>query len=838
MGRREFCMKVAFLRFFLFNLFFSLAYCSIIYNITSSRPVTPEQTLNSRSQIFELGFFTPNNSHYQYVGIWFKEVSPLTAIWVANREKPLTNSSGSLTIGRDGNLRLLDGQENTVWSTNISGSSNGSIAVLSDDGKFILRDGMSGSTLWDNSKHPTDTLLPGTWLAFNGTSGERLTVNSWKSHSDPSPGDFTAGLSLETPSQAFVWKGSKPHWRSGPWDKTKFIGIPEMDADYQSGLTLIDGIQPGTAYLDVSVLRNCSYSMFIVSSTGALRFLCWVPVRGWYARWEAPITPCEVYGACGPFGVCQRYEPNLTCRCLKGFVPKSDEEWGQGNWTGGCVRRTELSCRRNTSATNATQGGEPDGFLKISELKVPDSAEFLKVWDANECRQKCLNNCSCSGYAYVNGIGCLVWAGKLMDMHELPFGGQDLFLRLANADLGGGDKKVKEKLIISLVIISSVAVISAMIYGFIRWRANHRTKKNAAVETPRDASQPFMWRSPAVDKDPVELPLFDFNSILIATNNFDIGNKLGQGGYGPVYKGKLQDGKDVAIKRLSSSSSQGIEEFKNEVMLISKLQHRNLVRLIGCCIEREEKILIYEFMSNKSLDTYLFDLSRKAELDWTKRFNIITGVARGLLYLHRDSCLRVIHRDLKVSNILLDEKMNPKISDFGLARMFEGTQDLGSTHRVVGTLGYMAPEYLLGGIYSEKSDVFGFGVLILEIVSGRKVSSFQLDSRHMSLLACAWQSWCESGGLNMLDDAVADSFSSSEVSRCVNVGLLCVQDHAADRPSMATIVTMLSGEKTKLPEPKQPTFTFQNVSSSSTVQSQSNSTWSVNNVTESVVEPR
>ncbi|XP_055961315.1 G-type lectin S-receptor-like serine/threonine-protein kinase At1g61390 isoform X2 [Mercurialis annua] len=807
------CMRVAFLWFFLFNSFLPFAYCSVIYSVTSSREVTQEQTLSSPNHIFELGFFTPNNSHNQYVGIWYKEATPRTVIWVANRKNPVTGSSKSLTIGRDGNLMLLDGQQNVVWSTNISGLSNGSIAGLSDDGRLILRDGATGSILWDNSKNITNVLVAGTWLAFNNTNGESLNLSSWRTENDPSPGDFTTSLSQEKPSQAFVWKGSKPHWRSGQWDKGKFIGIPEMDADYQSGLTLVDGLQPGTAYLEVGVLRNCSYSMFMLSSIGTLRFMCWDPVKRWYARWVAPITPCEVYGACGSFGVCKRYDPNLTCSCLKGFVPKSYEEWGRGNWTGGCVRRMELTCGRNTSSGNATtQGRKPDSFLKFSGLKVPDSAKFFNVLDENECHEQCLNNCSCLGYAFVDSIGCLVWTGNLVDMIELPFGGQDLFLRVANAEL------------------KAVAVIISMIYGLMKWRAIQTIKKNA--------EEPFMWRSPSddKDKDPVELPLFDINSILVATSNFDEQNKLGQGGYGPVYKGKLQDGKDVAIKRLSTSSGQGTEEFKNEVMLISKLQHRNLVRLIGCCVERQERILIYEFMSNKSLDTYLFDPAKKAELDWNKRFTIIIGVARGLLYLHRDSRLRVIHRDLKVSNILLDENMIPKISDFGLARMFEGTQVLGSTHRVVGTFGYMAPEYLLGGIYSEKSDVFGFGVLILEIVCGRKVNSFQFDEQHMSLLAFAWQSWDESKGLDIIDEAVADLYSTAEVSRCINVGLVCVQDHAADRPNMAAVVTMLSGEKTNLPQPKQPTFTFQNVSTN--VQSESYSTWSVNKVTESIVEPR
>jgi serine/threonine protein kinase len=172
----------------------------------------------------------------------------------------------------------------------------------------------------------------------------------------------------------------------------------------------------------------------------------------------------------------------------------------------------------------------------------------------------------------------------------------------------------------------------------------------------------------------------------------------------------------------------------NEIKLISKLQHRNLVRLLGCCIDGEEKLLIYEFLVNKSLDTFLFDLTLKLQIDWPKRFNIIQGVSRGLLYLHRDSCMRVIHRDLKVSNILLDDKMNPKISDFGLARMFQGTQHQDNTRKVVGTLGYMSPEYAWTGMFSEKSDIYAFGVLLLEIISGKKISSFCCGEEGKTLL--------------------------------------------------------------------------------------------------------
>ncbi|XP_057513061.1 G-type lectin S-receptor-like serine/threonine-protein kinase At1g61370 [Actinidia eriantha] len=254
---------------------------------------------------------------------------------------------------------------------------------------------------------------------------------------------------------------------------------------------------------------------------------------------------------------------------------------------------------------------------------------------------------------------------------------------------------------------------------------------------------------------------------------------------------------------------------------------------MGCCAEGEELMIVYEYMPNRSLDTLLFDSTRSARLNWAQRFNIIQGTARGLLYLHRDSCLKIIHRDLKVSNILLDKGMNPKISHFGLARIFQGPQELANTHRVVGTFGYMAPEYAMGGIYSEKSDVFSFGVVVLEIVSRKKNTSFQNHVKHLSLLGYSWELWNEGRGLDLMDQELANSFSISEVIRCIHVGLLCVQDNAADRPTMSDIVLMPSSE-TDGPQPKQPTFTFQNF----LPDSQSNKTSSVNVVTVSTINGR
>ncbi|XP_060192675.1 G-type lectin S-receptor-like serine/threonine-protein kinase B120 [Lycium barbarum] len=227
----------------------------------------------------------------------------------------------------------------------------------------------------------------------------------------------------------------------------------------------------------------------------------------------------------------------------------------------------------------------------------------------------------------------------------------------------------------------------------------------------------------------IELKFFELYDLKAATDNFSTGNKLGEGGFGPVFKGQLPDWKQIALKRLSTQSQQGIGEFKTEALLIAKLQHRNLVRFLGCCVEDEEKMLIYEYMPNKSLDYFIFDESRKSLLDWKKRHEIIIGIARGILYLHQDSRLRIIHRDLKASNILLDEDMNPKISDFGTARIFSGNQSEAKTLRVVGTYAYMSPEYALAGLFSVKSDVFSFGVMLLEVISGKKNrASYNSDS--------------------------------------------------------------------------------------------------------------
>ncbi|ESW31228.1 hypothetical protein PHAVU_002G220500 [Phaseolus vulgaris] len=800
----DFLLLLIFL--FSFHTFFSHAANSLTGE-TEIKDNNGVDNLVSENLTFEMGFFGFDNSS-RYVGIWYHKFpsSASAFIWVANREKPINGRGGSIKIKGDGNLVVLDGENNEVWSTNKSLSRNITKAVLRDDGNLVLsEESEHEKDVWQSFENPTDTFVPG--MSLPASAGVGL-FRSWKSATNPAPGNYSMGVdSTGSTLQILIMDGEKKRWRSGYWDGRVFVGVSNMTGSSLFGFKLNGDNFTYTWNGPEKVRFQITWDGF------EKKFVSDEDQQQWNNTQHEPYNKCETYNFCGNFALCDISKADV-CSCMQGF---QGGEWNGGN-SGGCKRRTLLKAERNSSGTEVSVG--EDDFYVQRCTKLPDFARLESPSDDGDCQRFCLQNSSCTAYSYTIGIGCMIWYVDLVDIqHTENSIGNVLNIRLADSEFEAVDGEKKTKIWIIIVPVV-VGLICLGIFVLLVWRFKRKRKVSSAsannngdfpvIDLTRstDLSAEFSGSTElGLEGNNAELPLFTFSFIAAATDNFSQKNKLGQGGFGPVYWGNLPGGEEVAVKRLSRKSSQGLEEFKNEMMLIAKLQHRNLVRLLGCSIQGEEKILVYEYLPNKSLDCFLFDPVKQTQLDWTKRFEIIEGIARGLLYLHQDSRLRIIHRDLKASNILLDENMNPKISDFGLARIFGGNQNEANTNRVVGTYGYMAPEYAMEGLFSVKSDVYSFGVLLLEIMSGRRNTSFR-NTDDSSLIGYAWHLWSEQRVMELLDSSIGDSTPKSKALRYIHIAMLCVQDSASRRPNMASVLLMLASEATTLPLPKQPLRTI------------------------------
>ncbi|KAK2350681.1 G-type lectin S-receptor serine/threonine-protein kinase RKS1 [Trifolium repens] len=821
--------------FILVLLTFSFCSCSSD-TISSDKPIRDGELLISKSKTFALGFFSPGKSTSRYIGIWYNNLPIQTVVWVANRDNPINDTSGILSIDPDGNLVLHHNLSPIpIWSTIVSipqSQRNGSrvIAQLLDIANLALMLINTKTVLWESFDYPTDTFLPYQRLGFDRKTNKSWSLRSWKTDDDPGNGAFTLKFSTIGKHQLFMYNHDLPWWRGGHWNGELLVGLPYMKRDMT---TFNVSFVEDDNYVALSYNMYDKISRIMVQQSGFVQTFIWDNQKSQWIRYGSePTNPCDDYGTCGSNSNCDPLKfDDFKCTCLLGFEPKSPGDWyGNRDGSGGCVRKKDVSVC-----------GNGEGFVKVESLKVPEtSLAVLKGGlSLEECEKVCFKNCSCTAYAVADvsngGSGCLAWHGDLMDIQKLSDQGQDLFLRVDKVELANYYKKSKgvldKKRLAAILVPSIVAIIILLTCVNYLWKKKRKDKMMRQLN--QDSSEEE--NGDQSSKHP-NLPFFSFKTIMTATRNCGHDNKLGQGGFGSVYKGCLVNGQEIAVKRLSKHSGQGKEEFKNEVTLLVKLQHRNLVRLLGCCFEKEEKMLIYEYLPNKSLDFFIFNQNQRSSLDWAMRFEIICGIARGVLYLHQDSRLKIIHRDLKASNVLLDAAMNPKISDFGMARIFED-EIQANTKRVVGTYGYMAPEYAMEGRYSTKSDVFSYGILLLEIISGKRNTHCEIGRESPNLIGHVWTLWTEGRALDTVDSTLNQSYPPTAiVLRCIQIGLLCVQENAMNRPTMSEVVFMLCNE-TPLCQPQKPAFLFignQDLQESST----SGGGSSINELTETTISAR
>lgn len=350
--------------------------------------------------------------------------------------------------------------------------------------------------------------------------------------------------------------------------------------------------------------------------------------------------------------------------------------------------------------------------------------------------------------------------------------------------------------LVGIVVLVILLILSLVLCKFMK---PAELKKLVARRKKRQAAEFFSGNLRTIS-------YFKYQTLKKATKNFHPNNLLGRGGFGPVYQGKLEDGRLFAVKKLAlDKSQQGETEFLAEVRMITSIQHKNLVRLLGCCSDGPQRLLVYEYMKNRSLDLIIYGKSDQF-LNWNIRFQIILGIARGLQYLHEDSHLRIVHRDIKASNILLDEKFMPRIGDFGLARFFPEDQAYLST-TFAGTLGYTAPEYAIRGELSEKADIYSFGVLVLEIISGRRNTDLTLPSEMQYLPEYAWKLYERSKVIDLVDPKLQkDGFLHKDILQAIHVAFLCLQPHANMRPPMSEIAAMLTCKPEIVETPMKPAF--------------------------------
>uniref|UniRef100_A0A8R7R6G2 Receptor-like serine/threonine-protein kinase n=1 Tax=Triticum urartu TaxID=4572 RepID=A0A8R7R6G2_TRIUA len=745
------------------------------------RPSTHRQ--RPRNGRYALGFFetsskSSGNTSNWYLGIWFNTVPKFTSAWVANRDKPIKNiTSLELTIYQDGNLVILNrSTKSIIWSTQANIKRNSTTAMLLNNGNLVLKDSPNSSkVLWQSFDHPTDTFFPEAKLGWDKLAGLNRRIISWKNSINPATGLYSYELDHSGVDQLLIapLSSSAPYWYSGVWNGKYFASVPEMAGNKIWRSEFVDiGHEK---YYTYSLVQAKRITRHVIDISGQVKVFVWNErSQDWEMIFAQPRSSCDVYSICGPYTICNdNVLPN--CNCMKGFTITSPGDWEVEDRTSGCSRNTLLDCISNKNTTHTT-----DNFYSVPCVGLPQNTPKVEAAkSANECAQLCLNNCSCTAYSF-NNSGCSIWHNELLNVRQLQCSGstnsngQTLYLRLSAKDMQSLENNRKR---IAIGVATGIGACALGLFGLSLLVIISRNKRKSSGRMLNDGCNGII--------------AFRYIDLHRATKQFT--EKLGRGSFGSVFKGLINDSVSIAVKRLDGAY-QGEKQFRAEVSSIGAVQHINLVKLVGFCCEGSRRLLVYEYMPNLSLDVHLFQ-NNSTMLNWTARYQIALGVARGLAYLHESCRDCIIHCDIKPENILLDASFLPKIADFGMAKL------LGRDHSRVlttvrGTAGYLAPEWITGVPITPKVDVYSYGMVLLEIISGRRNSCgpctsdgnldvyFPVHAAHKLL---------EGDVESLIDQKLDGNVNLDEAELVCKVACWCIQDEEVGRPTMGQVVQILEG---------------------------------------------
>ncbi|CAI8605924.1 unnamed protein product [Vicia faba] len=717
--------------------------------------------LVSNKKQFGFGFVTSSHNNTLF-NLAIVHMDSTKIIWTANRESAVS-SSDKFVFDEKGNVFLQKGKF-FIWSTNTSNMKVSSMK-LQDNGNLVLLGNDDSDVIWQSFDHPTDTLLP----MQNFTKGMRLISEQDSSNNlsyvleiESHSGNVVLSSGLQSPQS--YWSMQKDIRRIVN-ENGDDVAFATLDANswkfYDNKRSLL------WQFIIADDVSNATW-IAVLGSDGFITFMNLQNKNSIASSTRIPQDSCSTPQPCGSYNVCFG-DRKCTCPSILSSRPS-------------CEPGFASPCNSKNSI-ELVKGDDGLNYFALGFLQPSSKTDLIG------CKNSCSENCSClamffhgsSGNCYMlDRIGSFVKTDNDTGFVSYIKVSRDKSTD-TDTDTEENGNKNKQTIVVLIIVVLTLFVISGMIYVGLKYIK----KKENLSEPPAEDSDNDDDFLESLTSMPIR---FTYNDLEAATNNFAV--KLGQGGFGSVYKGSLSDGTQIAVKKLEGIG-QGKKEFRVEVSIIGSIHHHHLVRLKGFCAEGSHKLLVYEYMENGSLDKWIFK-KREQSLDWNTRYNIALGTAKGLAYLHEDCDSKIVHCDIKPENVLLDNNFEAKVSDFGLAKLMNREQShVFTTMR--GTRGYLAPEWITNYAISEKSDVYSYGMVLLEIISGRKNYDANENSEKSHFPSYAYKMMEQGKVEDLVDHEMKMCENDVRVEIALNVAFLCIQEDMSLRPSMNKVVQMLEG---------------------------------------------